>query len=66
MTYREEIQKMITELQDIYDRANRLRDHATLEEKDHFNRVREVLPHAWSPLQKIDDALSDKRAKEAV
>ena len=66
MTYREEIQLMIKQLQDVYDKANQLRDHALLEDKEFFNKVREVLPYAWKPLQKLDNSMSDNQAKMLI
>lgn len=60
--YRKEIQDMINSLQAVYDKANKLRDYATLEEKKVFNLVRQDLPGVWSYLQQLDNSLSDERA----
>ena len=59
MTYREEIQLMIQQLEQLNDKAAKLRDYASLEDKKYFNKVREFLPNAWEPLQKLDDSLDD-------
>jgi len=66
MTYREEIQLMIQQLQAVYDKANQLRDRASQEEHELFNKVREVLPSAWKPLQQLDNSLTDKRAARII
>lgn len=62
MTYREEIQQLIRELWTIYDKSSRLRDIASPEEKEHWNRFRGRMHNAVSPLSDLDDGLSDNRA----
>jgi hypothetical protein len=63
MTYREAIQIQIAALQKIYDYAEALRDVASEDEKEAWNNARRLLPNVWSPLQKIDNALSAPAAE---
>jgi len=63
MTYRQEIQKMITELQAKYDRIEYLRNQSGREEKILLNQVRGMLPIVWDVLQKLDNNLSDEDAE---
>lgn len=62
MTYREAIQIQIKALQELYDNANGLRDVATNDQKEVFNKMRSQLPDFWGRLQKIDNSLSDADA----
>jgi hypothetical protein len=66
MNYRDHIQEMIQQLQDIYDRAGALRDHAEGHEKEAFNQVRGKTGDTWPWLQRLDNALSRDRANEDV
>lgn len=66
MTYREQIQKMIDDLQSVYDRANALRDQASDKEKEAFNHVRRYLPAIWSPLADMDNKMDEKWANREV
>lgn len=66
MTYRENIQQQIAILQQVYDTAGGLRDHATLEEKQAWDNVRRLLPAVWGPLQNMDNRMSDARAQWEV
>jgi hypothetical protein len=62
MTYREAIQKMIADVERIYDECEGLRDHATNEEKDAWNAMRKTLYDASRPLRRLDNSLSQSRA----
>lgn len=69
MTYREHIQEMIDQLQDIYDRAGMLRDHVDFNDiigKTVFNKTREMTSETWSWLQKLDNALTKAAACEDI
>lgn len=66
MTYREEIQKMISDLQAVYDRANFVRDKTSVEEQEVFNAVRQMLPHVWAPLEKLDMKITGNWANREV
>lgn len=66
MTYREELQNMIRDLQNVYDKANYLRDLSTEEEKIVLNELRRVLPDVWSPMQKLDNSISDARGSYEI
>jgi predicted metal-dependent hydrolase len=56
-THRERLQKAIEDLQNVQDEIRYLRDHATLEMKEEYNKVIEYLPLIWAPLQKVDNKL---------
>jgi len=66
MTYREHIQEMIQQLQDVYDRAGALRDHADGSEKEAFNQVRGRTSDTWVWLQRLDNSLSKGAAAEDI
>jgi hypothetical protein len=66
MTLREKIQDMVAQLNNIYDDAEWLRDLATEDEKENWNQLRQVVPYASAPLQKLDNSLSDTRAKHQI
>lgn len=63
MTYREHIQKQIEEIEKQYDMAGYLRDAATGREKDTWNKVRALTREVSTQLRRLDDSLSDGRAK---
>lgn len=66
MTYREILQRMILQLQKIYDEAEALRDcsgYGKFEGKEEMNMVRKYLPQIWSPLQKLDNGMTNSLAQ---
>lgn len=66
-THRERLQKAIEDLQNIQDEVRYLRDHATLEMKEEYNKVIEYIPLIWQPLQKVDNKLiPDSLANEDI
>ncbi len=62
MTYRQQIQKQVDEVEKIYDMAGGLRDVAEGKEKEVFNELRSLQRRASDILRKLDDGLSDARA----
>jgi len=66
MTYRQEIQSMISELQAKYDKIEYLRDQSGREEQILLNQVRGMLPTVWDVLQKLDNNLSDELANSEL
>jgi hypothetical protein len=62
MTYREAIQKMVKDVDNIYSDAGVLRDSATGKEKEVFNEVRTQTRNLFSLLNKFDNQLPDDRA----
>ena len=66
MTYREKIQELIQRINGIYEECEGLRDFATLEEKDAWNKTRGIFYDAHKPLQKLDNSLSQQRADEPI
>lgn len=67
LTYREQIQALIDQMNHIYDAAGNLRDFATEEEKDAWNQVRKVFySDVQSPLRKLDNSLTQARAKDMI
>jgi hypothetical protein len=68
-TYRDEVQRMISDLQDLYDRAAWLRDRSGYEiggGKREMNQVRTVLPKVWSFLQALDEEMPDYIATQQL
>ena len=68
-TYREVLQRMISQLQKIYDEAEALRDcsgYGQFEGKAEMNFIRGKLPEIWGPLQKLDNGMSDVFAQSIV
>jgi hypothetical protein len=63
MTYRQKIQQMVEKINILYVEAEWLRDLATGEEKEYWNKHRKIFYEADIPLRKLDDSLSDVRAK---
>ncbi len=66
MNYREKIQNMINQINQLYDDAGSLRDMASQQEKEHWNKFRGIFYDAAAPLRKLDNSLSDNRAKICV
>ena len=62
MTYRTAIQAQIIALQQIYDNCGGLRDAATSEEKDAWNKMRSGLLQLWPQLESLDNSLTKERA----
>lgn len=65
-TYREEIQTMIDQLENIYDRTHWLRDQATIEEKVYWDMFKGRLAEVVRPLQVLDKGLTDARARTTL
>lgn len=65
-TYREVIQKQVSDLDKIFDNAESLRDYATMEEKDSWNQLRDFTSKAMSVLHKLDNKLTQDRAMMRV
>ena len=63
MTYREAIQKLILDIDQVYDSAGSLRDSATLIEKNSWDRVRTHTRNAYQALADLDRNISDARAE---
>ena len=53
MTYGDKIEEMIATIQKLYDDAEWLRDIATTEEKEFFNKLRGNMYDADAPLRKL-------------
>lgn len=66
MTYREKIQKMIAQINELYEEAEWLRDIATLDEKEHWNNHRRIFYDASAPLRRLDNSLSQQRANTII
>lgn len=66
MTYREKIQKMIAQINELYEDAEWLRDIATMEEKEHWNYHRRIFYDASAPLRKLDNSLTQNRANTKI
>lgn len=62
MTYREKIQDMIKTIETIYDDAEWLRDMATADEKNEWNKLRGIFYDAAAPLKSLDRFLTPERA----
>lgn len=63
MTYREKIQKMMVDADNVYCDAGWLRDRATDEEKDYYNNIRAHLTKAITLLNQLDNKLPENRAQ---
>lgn len=63
-SYRFLIQSIVADLDKIYDRTGALRDFATNEEKQIFNDTRGALATLLSGWNKLDNSLSEGRAKQ--
>jgi hypothetical protein len=63
MTYREHIQQLKRQFEDLYDKAGWLRDCADLSEKKTWNTMRDLNRAAADALGNLDNHLSDDRAK---
>lgn len=66
MTYREKIQQMIAQITELYSEAEWLRDIATNEEKEYWNKHRGIFYSASAPLYKLDYSLSPERANMKI
>lgn len=66
MTYREKIQQMIAQINELYNEAEWLRDIATSEEKECWNKHRGIFYDASTPLSKLDNSLSQERANMKI
>ena len=65
-TYRAHIQSMINELQDMYDKADIIRDNVDDDGKKAMNILRSQLMNSWTGLQKLDNSLTPNWAKEII
>lgn len=61
MTYRQAIQKLQQDANTLYEKAGALRDAATLEEKDYWNKLRGIFDSAYQTLGKLDNSITDSR-----
>lgn len=66
MTYREKIQNMIDQINQLYEDAEGLRDMATSEEKQYWNDHRRIFYDAAQPLRKLDNILTEVSANRCV
>jgi len=62
-TYREAIQKLQREADVIYDKCGALRDAATEEEKEHWNRLRGLLGEVNQTFFRLDNGMTHARAQ---
>lgn len=62
MNYREKIQQMVAQINKLYNDAEWLRDFATSDEKEYWNKHRGIFYDAGRPLRMLDDSLSKERA----
>lgn len=63
MTYRQAIQKLMRDIDVIYDSAGALRDAASEVEKRAFNNVRTQTRNAYQSLYQLDSNISDSKAE---
>lgn len=63
MTYREHIQQLKKQFDDLYDAAGRLRDVADEDEKKIWNVMRFLNQTGSVALDKLDNSLPDERAQ---
>jgi predicted nuclease with TOPRIM domain len=66
MTYREKINELKTKLMEVYADAEWLRDVATEDEKKYWNELRGSLYSINTPLNRLDNGLSEARASMEV
>ncbi len=66
MTYREAIQAQLAALNQIYDNCEGLRDEATEQEKDYWNRMRREIINIRPVMQRLDNSLSKGRAETNI
>jgi hypothetical protein len=66
MTYRDKIQEMILQIEKLYDDAGWLRDLATGDEKKYWNEFRGNILETSEPLRRLDDNMTDNRAKTEI
>ncbi len=62
MTYRQEIQTLIEDIDKLNDKAERLRDVAIEQEKDYWNGLRQKLSESIDILNRLDNSLTMARA----
>lgn len=62
MTYREHVQALMKEINQVYDKAEGLRDSASENEKRYWNELRSLMNSAWNRMNALDRVMSDKRA----
>jgi hypothetical protein len=63
-TYRFLIQSIVADLDKIYDKVGALRDFATHPEKQIYNDTRGALTTLLSGWNKLDNAITEARAKQ--
>lgn len=64
MTYREAIQKLQKDIDQVYDNAGYMRDKATLIEKKVWNKVRDLTREAYMELGRLDNSITDQRGEQ--
>ncbi|MES2457214.1 MAG: hypothetical protein V4594_16790 [Bacteroidota bacterium] len=62
MTYRQEIQTLIEDIDKLNDKAERLRDVAVEQEKGYWNGLRQKLGASIDILNRLDNTLTMARA----
>lgn len=62
-TYRQAIQKLQRESDVIYDKCGALRDAATDDEKDHWNKLRGLFGQVNDVFNKLDNGMTHARAQ---
>lgn len=63
MTYRENIQELIRQVDHIYNACEPLRDCAFRDQQKYWNEMRRVFYDAAQPLRKLDDELTEAEAR---
>lgn len=66
MTYREKLQKIAEQLDEINMEITRLRDHTDPDLKKYLNQAKSYCIDAICKLNNLDEMLSDTHAKELV
>lgn len=66
LTYREQIQALVDQINHIYEAAGNLRDCASSEEKQYWNETRKIFYDASIPLRKLDNSLTQASANELL
>lgn len=62
MTYREAIQKLRYESNTMYEKCGSLRDAATADEKEYWNKLRGLLNDVYKTYSELDNNMTDNRA----
>lgn len=66
-TYRNQIQELIEQMNHIYEACGNLRDFATFEEKEAWNRTRGLFyNNVQHHLRVLDNTISNERANELL